>query len=169
MLVTVFTSSLHWSLPWARLIQSITPHPIYVNFPKLRFSIRRTFPSTRHCLTLHNKITFYGELLVLRPTHELEDSPLSAVRNCLFSIFAATLYIWMPSPPSAIWGRAMPWWREIHFTCQTFYRSVEMSSFWHAQLGRNLWSLNLMMEIGPVSEISCFKKLKIMASVQNDK
>jgi len=37
---------------------------------------------------------FHGEaLLALRPTLNLEDYPLSAVRDCLFNIFAATLHI----------------------------------------------------------------------------
>ena len=37
---------------------------------------------------------FYGEeLLALRPIPKLEDHPLSAVRDCLFNIFAATLHI----------------------------------------------------------------------------
>ena len=37
---------------------------------------------------------FYGEdLLAPRPTPKLEDHPLSAVRDCLFNIFAATLHI----------------------------------------------------------------------------
>jgi hypothetical protein len=36
---------------------------------------------------------FYGEgLLDPRPTHKLEDQPLSAVRDCLFNIFATTLH-----------------------------------------------------------------------------
>jgi hypothetical protein len=36
---------------------------------------------------------FYGEqLLVPRPTTKHEDVPLSAVRDCLFNIFAATLH-----------------------------------------------------------------------------
>jgi hypothetical protein len=44
----------------------------------------------------HN-ITFYGEeLLAPRPTPKLEDHPLSAVRDCLFNTFAATLHIWRP-------------------------------------------------------------------------
>ena len=39
-------------------------------------------------------IHFYGEeLLAPRPTPKLEDHPLSAVRDCLFNIFAATLHI----------------------------------------------------------------------------
>jgi len=32
-------------------------------------------------------------LLTPRPPPKLEDRPLSAVRNCLFNIFAATLHI----------------------------------------------------------------------------
>jgi len=39
-------------------------------------------------------ILSYGEeLLAPRPTRKLEDHPVSAVRDCLFSIFAATLSI----------------------------------------------------------------------------
>ena len=41
-----------------------------------------------------NTVSFYGEgLLASRPTPKLEDYPLSAVRGCLFNIFAATLQI----------------------------------------------------------------------------
>jgi hypothetical protein len=51
---------------------------------------------------------FYGkEFLVPRPAPKQEDHPLSSVRDCLFDIFAATLHIWRPSPPSATCGRAM--------------------------------------------------------------
>jgi hypothetical protein len=35
---------------------------------------------------------------------------LSAVRDCLFNVPAVTLHICRPSPPSATWGRTMPWW-----------------------------------------------------------
>jgi hypothetical protein len=42
-------------------------------------------------------VMFYGEeLLALRPTHKLEVHSLSAVRDCLFSVFAATVYTWRP-------------------------------------------------------------------------
>jgi hypothetical protein len=41
-----------------------------------------------------NRIRFNGEeLLAPRPTPKLEDHPLSAVLDCLFNIFAATLHI----------------------------------------------------------------------------
>jgi hypothetical protein len=49
-----------------------------------------------------------------RPTPKLDGHPLSAVRDCLFSIFAATLHICRPSPPSATRGHAMPWWQGTH-------------------------------------------------------
>ena len=41
-----------------------------------------------------NSIRFYGEeLLAPSPTPRLEDQPLSAVRDCLFNVFAATFHI----------------------------------------------------------------------------
>jgi hypothetical protein len=50
----------------------------------------------------NNLIFFCGEeFLAPRPTPKLEDHPLSAVRDCSFNIFATTLHICRPSPPSA--------------------------------------------------------------------
>jgi hypothetical protein len=54
----------------------------------------------------HNIIIFYGkELLAPHPTPKLEDHPLSAVRDCLFNVFAATLHNWRsflhPQPEDA--------------------------------------------------------------------
>jgi hypothetical protein len=47
---------------------------------------------------VRNVIIFYGEeLLAPRPTPNLEDHPLSAVRDCLFNVFAATLHNWRSS------------------------------------------------------------------------
>ena len=41
-----------------------------------------------------NNFFFHGEeLLAPRPTPKLEDHPLSAVRDCLFDLFATTLHI----------------------------------------------------------------------------
>ena len=52
-------------------------------------------PSPRLCLWIYrNKIRCNREeLLAPRPTNKLEDHPLSAVSDCLFNIFAATLHI----------------------------------------------------------------------------
>jgi len=40
-----------------------------------------------------SKIRFYGENVAPRPTPKLVDHTLSALRNCLFNIFATTLHI----------------------------------------------------------------------------
>jgi hypothetical protein len=62
-------------------------------------------------VVFRNKLTFYGEkLLAPRQSSKLEDHPLSAVHDCLFNIFAATLHTWRASPPPATWRCAMPWW-----------------------------------------------------------
>jgi hypothetical protein len=46
---------------------------------------------------IRNLVIFYGEeLLAPRPTPKLEDHRLSAVRDCLFNVFAATLHICRP-------------------------------------------------------------------------
>jgi hypothetical protein len=46
-------------------------------------------------MNFRNRLIFYGEeFLAPRPTPKLEDHLLSAVRDCLFNIFAATLHIW---------------------------------------------------------------------------
>jgi hypothetical protein len=74
----------------------------HIHFPYFRSFIQTIRPSPRPSVTFRNKFIFYGEeSLVSRPTSKLEYHPLSAVRDCLFSIFAATLHIWRPSPLSA--------------------------------------------------------------------
>ena len=58
-----------------------------------------------------NKASFYGEdLLAPRQNHKLEDLPFSADRDCLF-IYSQLPSILEAVPPSATWGRAMPWWQ----------------------------------------------------------
>jgi hypothetical protein len=59
---------------------------------------------SRICVAfLKNLIFFFycDDVLAPCPTPKLEDHPLSAVRDCLFNMFPATLHIWRPSPPSA--------------------------------------------------------------------
>jgi len=53
----------------------------------------------RHGFIFCDYASFYGEeLSAPRPTPKLVDHPLSAVRNCLFNILAATLHIGGRSP-----------------------------------------------------------------------
>jgi len=46
-------------------------------------------------------------LLAPLPNCEVEGHPLSVVHDCLFKIFATTVHIWRPSPPSETRGGAM--------------------------------------------------------------
>ena len=51
-------------------------------------------PRLSYCMNVSQRIRFYGEeLLAPRPTTKLEKYPFSAVRDCFFNIFAATLHI----------------------------------------------------------------------------
>jgi hypothetical protein len=45
------------------------------------------------CEYFVTKIRFHGELLASRTIPNLDDHTLSALRDCLFNIFAATLHI----------------------------------------------------------------------------
>jgi hypothetical protein len=59
-------------------------------------------PTTCPYLVFHNMVIFYGEeLLAPCPTSKLEGQPLSAVRDCLFNVFAATLHIRRPLHPQS--------------------------------------------------------------------
>jgi hypothetical protein len=123
--------------PYPEPVQSIPYHPIPSHPISLRsISILSTYlgltsniPSTKsqnHFLSLRwfiqgicpgPRLIFLQRGVVCpTPNPKLEDHPLSAVHDCLFNIFAATLHIWRPSPPSATWGRAMPWWQGTHLT-----------------------------------------------------
>jgi hypothetical protein len=109
----------HKSPPLVPILSQIDPvHTIPSYLTMIHFNIvhpptsfQRISPCPRLLVNFRNKIIFYGEeLLAPRPTPKLEDNPLSAVRDCLFNIFAATVHIWRPFPPSSTWGRATPWW-----------------------------------------------------------
>jgi hypothetical protein len=62
-------------------------------YPHIPYHSISTGP--RLCLWIfRKKIRFHGdELLAPRPTPKLDEHPLSAVRDCLLNIFAATLHI----------------------------------------------------------------------------
>jgi hypothetical protein len=57
-------------------------------------SYKRISPGRRHMYPFRNKVSFYGEELSAPPPNpKMEDHLLSAVCDCLFNIFASTLYI----------------------------------------------------------------------------
>jgi hypothetical protein len=69
-----------------------------------------------HLNLVHVSILSHACHMTHPPHSPWHDHPLSAVRDCLFNIFAATLHIWRPSPLSATQGRTMPWWQWTHLT-----------------------------------------------------
>jgi hypothetical protein len=50
------------------------------------------------------------------PNPQPGGPPLVVCPRLLFNIFAATLHIWWPSPPSATWGSTMLWWQGTQLT-----------------------------------------------------
>jgi len=73
-----------------RLHNRPPPAPIFASY-------QRTSPITRSCKVFRNTVNFYGEeLFAARPATQLEDHPLSAIRDRFFSIFQVTLHIWRP-------------------------------------------------------------------------
>jgi hypothetical protein len=80
-------SSPHHSIPPVQ-----DPSESHIHIPSLGSFIQRIPPGPRVFYDFRNKFIFYGEgLLAPRPTPKLEAHPLSFVRCCLFSIFAAIL------------------------------------------------------------------------------
>jgi hypothetical protein len=95
--------------PWSEVLleKLIVAH--LVKNPKVHYHIHKSPHVPMRCTTFRKKFFYTVELLASRPTLNLEDRPLSAVRNCLFNVFAASVHILRPSPPSATRGRAMSW------------------------------------------------------------
>jgi hypothetical protein len=73
------------------IIICLSPPPYAIHAPPISFFS----PGSRLSVWIFpNRICFYGEeLFSPRPNPKLEDYSLSAVRSCLFNIYAATLHI----------------------------------------------------------------------------
>jgi hypothetical protein len=114
MMLSIFLASrgLYILISWTcALLEKPPVVQLLKNFPKVHYRVHKS--PLWHFVTS----SFFGEeLLASRSTPNLEGHPFSAVRYYLFNIFAATLHIWRPSPPSATWGRAMPWWQGTYVT-----------------------------------------------------
>jgi len=85
------------------LLKKLTGPQLVKKFPAMhwtrRFIIAFTSarPSPRPCEMPRNIVRFYGEALsAYSSIPKLEDHPVSAVRDCVFNIFAATVHTWRP-------------------------------------------------------------------------
>jgi hypothetical protein len=135
-------------LPWANLPYNIPSTKSHIHFISLRSFVHRIHPSLRLLENFFNKFIFYGEeLLAPRPTSKLENHSLLAVHDCLFSIFAATLHSWRVSPPSATWGRAMPWWQGTHLTWIFCIHIWKILKFIYCSSKTTLQPLNIMLSV----------------------
>jgi hypothetical protein len=78
---------------------------------------------------VRNRIRLYGELLLApRPTPTLGTTP------CRPSATAYSIHSQLPSileavPPSANWGRAMPWWQGQTLSWHIVYRKHKKETF----------------------------------------
>jgi ribosomal protein L36 len=111
------------------------PHyAVFSSLPSVHLSSVQIFQRIRRSPRLfvicRNNHNFCCEkLLALRPIPRLEVHPLSAVSDCLLNIFAATLPLWRPSPPSAAWRCVMLWWQGTHLTLSTKIPPPDMHVF----------------------------------------
>ena len=109
--------------PWSEPGQSRQSGPIFLISILILSSHLRLFQSGlfssgslakphRLCFPFRNLSRFYSEaFLALRRNPMLEAHPLSAVRDCLFNVFEASLHVCRPSSPSGIWWRTKPCWQ----------------------------------------------------------
>jgi len=91
------------------LLDYLTGFQLVKEYPEFygTWSLITAVPSATHW-PFRNMMLVYGEeLLATRPTPKLEDHLLSAVRDCLFNTFAASLHIGSRSS-FATWGRPIP-------------------------------------------------------------
>jgi hypothetical protein len=85
------------------------------------------------CTLQHTKCFTVG-VVSPHPTPKVKGHPLSAVRDYLLNIFAATLQIWRPCL-STTWIHAMPCWLGTHLTrsrhslCHSISDEVKFNAF----------------------------------------
>jgi len=86
-----------------------------------------TYSSPKLCQPFCNMSCFHSEeSAVLRPTSMLKYRPLSAVRDCWFTIFVTTHHIWRRPPLSATREGTMPLRQAPTFTDTVVYQCINV-------------------------------------------
>ena len=104
--ITAFTSARHLSLSWTSVIQSVTS--LFRCLGRTRVSVQvRGFLCKRFVT---------GYVFTVRSCLHLAQPPSWRTTPCRLSTTAYSIYSQLPSileavPPSATWGRVMPWWQ----------------------------------------------------------
>jgi hypothetical protein len=103
MFITVFTRALHWSVSWARLIQSIPPHPTSLrSILILHFYLRipsSHFPSGFPTKTLYVFLYFHSCYKPCPPhPHSVDNSNYNWSRAKVTKIFIAQVFHQLHSP-----------------------------------------------------------------------
>ena len=114
MFITAFTSACHLFLSWASSIQSTPPHPTswWSTFPfPCSAPIKLSVQAQCKCSCFVTNPVFK-----MRSCQYLAEPPSWRTTPCWLFATAYSIYSQLPSileavPPSATWGRAMPWWQ----------------------------------------------------------
>jgi hypothetical protein len=165
--------------------------------PKFHYSIHKCLPPVpilnpyqwiksvlRHQSVFHNMIHFYGEkLFAPNPTPKLEYYPVSAVHDCLFNIFAATLHIGSRSPICNLrtchavvtgthlcWVYCILWWIYYNKWFRSCIVNVYNKHYWFL----SSWYVSFLGSSGKVIshasqlplQIICFKSMTIVCRVK---
>jgi hypothetical protein len=102
-----------------------------------------------------NRIRFYcEELLAPRPTIKFENHSLSAVRNCLFNMFATTLHIGGHSSIRNLWTRhAVVTGTTYHFADDEWQTEVYTKRF--------IWQLRTEDQVCSLIRLGVYLKKEI--------
>jgi len=113
--ITIFTTACHLSLSWAKLNWLVVFHPISLTAILVFFSFLQVYLLTPCvCLSTAPHVC-HLPFLSHPPWFEypnniwwgIQNTELSIMQFCIFSIFACTLHTYRLSPPSTVWGCAM--------------------------------------------------------------
>jgi hypothetical protein len=149
--------------PWSRVLPEKLPLPqLLKKFPAF-YGTRRfiaAFIRARHlfifwasliprlCEYFVIWLIFYGKDSVSPP--KVEDHTLSAVRDCLFNVFAATLYFWRPFTVRNLRTRNAV--ETYHGMCQPFWPKRILPERWNCRLISGAHSVDVLSRLESNSE-----------------